>query len=225
VIVVNNLEPLIQSTVFSPLFSSSYPIQDILGWGENEMDCMGETNDQKEEEEEEYYGDNEEMRKIQSPQQVPIPRLFAGERIVTISCSPNHTLMLTNFGSVLGMGNNSEGALGIGFDPTFNSNANILSTPTRITLFEENSIRICEIAAGGGLVGSHSLFLSHPEGVLYSCGVGMATGQVCFHSIQFIFIMLIDSYYNCDFYPFHRVRTRTNFILIRLSFPHLPHLR
>jgi len=185
---VNNLVPLIQSTVFSPLSSSSsysYPIQDILGWGENEMDCLGKTNDQKEEEEE-YYGDNEEMRKIQSPQQVPIPRLFAGERIVTISCSPNHTLMLTNFGSVLGMGNNSEGALGIGFDPTFNPTANILSTPTRITLFEENSIVICEIAAGGGLVGSHSLFLSHPEGVLYSCGVGMATGQVfSFNSIHF----------------------------------------
>lgn len=49
-----------------------------------------------------------------TPRRVPMHKLIAVERVKQISCSSNHSLLLTELGTAFGCGDNSEGALGVG---------------------------------------------------------------------------------------------------------------
>jgi hypothetical protein len=51
---------------------------------------------------------------VHGPRRIPMDRLVALERVQSVACSSQHSLLLTAMGSVFACGENSEGALGTG---------------------------------------------------------------------------------------------------------------
>jgi hypothetical protein len=51
---------------------------------------------------------------VHGPRRIPLDRIISMERVRSIACSGNHTLLLTCMGSLFACGENSEGALGTG---------------------------------------------------------------------------------------------------------------
>jgi alpha-tubulin suppressor-like RCC1 family protein len=51
---------------------------------------------------------------VHGPRRIPLDRLVALERVQSVACSSQHSLLLTAMGSVFACGENSEGALGTG---------------------------------------------------------------------------------------------------------------
>lgn len=111
-----------------------------------------------------------------------------------VACSARHTIILTTLGLVYTCGDNTEGALGTG-DTDSRYQLQVLSQWYRVPpsststvgddgiqggtreepTFAENPPIIVKVAAGAGVIGSHSMALDE-NGYLYSWGVAQATG-------------------------------------------------
>jgi hypothetical protein len=59
-------------------------------------------------------GEDAEQDRVHGPRRIPLDRIISMERVRSVACSGNHTLLLTCMGSVFACGENSEGALGTG---------------------------------------------------------------------------------------------------------------
>ncbi|CAG2100695.1 unnamed protein product [Medioppia subpectinata] len=81
---------------------------------------------------------------------------LTGCRVISIACGGNHSLAVTDTGSVFGWGLNGNGQLGLGH--TIKQ-----SLPVRIQYF--NDLKVTKVAAGK----CHTMFLSN-EGNVYTCG-------------------------------------------------------
>jgi hypothetical protein len=75
------------------------PCCELYGWGHNMYSSLG-------------CGSTEEH--ISDPRPIPLSAFVPLERVRMIACSPRHTLLLTQMGSVFGCGDNTEGCLGLG---------------------------------------------------------------------------------------------------------------
>jgi alpha-tubulin suppressor-like RCC1 family protein len=76
-----------------------------------------------------------------------------------VSCGVKHTLFLDIYGHAFATGSNKLGRLGI---DTVKHSKETQYFPVPISL----DARIAQVAAGD----SHSLFVSHKEGIVYACG-------------------------------------------------------
>lgn len=135
---------------------------------------------------------------ISSPWSVSRPLSLCLEIVRMVACSARHTLVLTTLGLVYSCGDNTEGALGSG-DVTSRHNMQVLSqwyvvdtskqndqaglTSSRPSADDRTDLKLAEnppviikIAAGAGIIGSHSMALDE-NGNLYSWGVAQATGH------------------------------------------------
>ena len=85
-------------SVVDSLHMNHSPCCDLLGWGHNMFSSLG-------------MGTAEY---VSEPRPVPLPGYVPLERVSMIACSPRHSLLLTQMGSIFACGDNSEGALGTG---------------------------------------------------------------------------------------------------------------
>ena len=134
------------------LLEGSSICSEILGWGQNITHALGL-----------------EKTDIYEPRPVPIPASLTLERVAQIACSPRHTLIVTKFGNIYGVGENSEGALGLG-DTISRKQFTLIQWP------QLEAPRITKVAAGSGDIGSHSLAIDE-NGALYSWGVAYSCGH------------------------------------------------
>eukprot|EP00903_Cladosiphon_okamuranus_P005884 g5820.t1 len=105
------------------------------------------------------------------PRPVEPNGLLPGERVVAVSCSERHSVLVTGMGSVYSAGDGTDGALGLGVRESSDSFrlvewfAEQMSPP-----------KACQASAGSDLVGCHSAVLD-ADGRLYTWGVGAAAGH------------------------------------------------
>jgi hypothetical protein len=84
------------------LLKHASPCCELYGWGHNSFATLGLGQAAAQDE----Y--------VTEPRAVPMSAFMPLERIKMIACSPRHTLLLTQLGSIFVSGDNSEGALGLG---------------------------------------------------------------------------------------------------------------
>ena len=58
--------------------------------------------------------DSQLQELVHEPRSIPLEPSITVQRVHSIACSANHTLLLTHFGSLYTCGENTEGALGMG---------------------------------------------------------------------------------------------------------------
>lgn len=97
-----------------------------------------------------------------------LPRSLAIESIAMIAASSRHILLLTRLGHVFALGENSEGALGLG-DTISRASFEMLQNWT------SELPKIVKIAVGSGTLGSHSMAIDD-GGYLYGWGLPHAVG-------------------------------------------------
>eukprot|EP00752_Nemacystus_decipiens_P007119 g6377.t1 len=97
--------------------------------------------------------------------------LLPGERVVAVSCSERHSILVTSMGSVYSAGDGTDGALGLGVRES--SDAFRL-----VEWFAEQMPppKACQASTGSDLIGCHSAVLD-ADGRLYTWGVGAAAGH------------------------------------------------
>ena len=134
------------------LLEGSSICSELLGWGQNMTHSLGL-----------------EKTDIYEPRPVQIPASLTLERVAQIACSPRHTLIVTKLGNIYAVGENSEGALGLG-DTISRKQFTLIQWP------QVDSPRIAKVAAGSGDIGSHSLAIDE-NGALYSWGVAYSCGH------------------------------------------------
>lgn len=136
---------------------------EIFGWGTNCCDSLGFPS----------TGD------IFSPLNIYLPLPITLDPIKMIACGPRHTLILTTNGFIFSVGDNSEGALGVGdiysrsnFCPVLmNSHHQLAKNDSK----DNSSFVFTKISAGGGELGSHSMAIDS-VGQLYGWGSQFAAG-------------------------------------------------
>jgi alpha-tubulin suppressor-like RCC1 family protein len=146
------------------------PNVDVMVWGMNEdysLGCLDEG--------------------VIAPRSVPFPIPAYLDPIKQIACGPRHSLILTSTGLIYSSGNNSEGALGSGdllsraaFTPVNWHRLNQDDTAadkSSLSTTASKTPYIVKIAAGGGLIGSHSMAVDR-DGAVYGWGEGHAAGAL-----------------------------------------------
>lgn len=128
---------------------------ELFGWGMDSYGALGLP-----------LSGNSSTPDLFTPRPVPMPRAIHLERIKMLACSSRHTLLLTHHGGLYGMGDNFEGALGLG---------DVLPRAAFTALPWEAGGRIATIAAGSGIIGCHSMAIA--DGKLYGWGVAKASGM------------------------------------------------
>ena len=142
--------------------------QRIYGWGGNLSNCLGVSSNKA------YpkFPSTSTPTRIPYPTEIIFSPLFPTERISTIACSPNHTLLLSSLGIIYSCGDGSDGQLGHGsFDACFNFQ------PIESLLKSNKITFITDISAGGDSFGGHSAAIDQ-NGNLYTWGKRTACGQL-----------------------------------------------
>lgn len=133
----------------------------MFAWGDNESGCLG----------------LDSGLIFNTPQKIPFEPFSSFETIVSIACSPFHTLVLSSIGFVYSCGDGSNGQLGHSSLLSSNGLKHIEWFASSSNGTTTEPIIITAISAGGDHLGCHSAAIDN-NGHLYTWGKATSCGHI-----------------------------------------------